>query len=244
MARADGSGPIDRMTDGQALEMTPAFTPDGRQIVFASNRPTGRLKICQMPASGKAGLTLLFQGTTTDLWPSVDNDPNPRVYFEGLLDSPRQPRLFMVNQFDAGKAKELNPRPGTQPRVSPRADSVVFTAINPDNGKQEIWRMSDRGEGLRPLVNTPPCNNRDPVWSPDGSKIAFASDRTTVATDDGKDVPNFDIYVIDLAHPERPRQITTNGSWDDCPAWDATGNYLYFRSNRGGEWGIWKISVR
>ena len=48
----------------------------------------------------------------------------------------------------------------------------------------------------------------------------------------------------DLSKPERPIQITTNGSFDDHPSWDPTGNAIYFRSNRGGEWAIWKIVSR
>ena len=55
---------------------------------------------------------------------------------------------------------------------------------------------------------------------------------------------NYDIWVMDLAHADRPTQITTNGSWDDHPAWDPSGNAIYFRSNRGGEWAIWKISTK
>ena len=55
---------------------------------------------------------------------------------------------------------------------------------------------------------------------------------------------NYDIWVLDPAHPERPLRITSNASWDDCPAWDPGGAVLYFRSNRGGEWGIWKINLK
>ena len=44
--------------------------------------------------------------------------------------------------------------------------------------------------------------------------------------------------------PDRPIQVTTNGSWDDHPAWDPNGSAIYFRSNRGGEWNIWRITTR
>ena len=49
--------------------------------------------------------------------------------------------------------------------------------------------------------------------------------------------------VLAPGGPERPVQVTTNGSHDDCPAWDPSGQTIYFRSNRGGEWAIWKIDV-
>ena len=69
------------------------------------------------------------------------------------------------------------------------------------------------------------------------TRIAFVCD----AGVDEERRQNFDIWVMDMARPERPVQITTNGSHDDHPQWDPTGNAIYFRSNRGGEWAIWKV---
>ena len=91
----------------------------------------------------------------------------------------------------------------------------------------------------------------DPAWSKDGSMMAFVSDRayaTYPVLHDDQVVEerrrNADIWIVDLAHTDKPQQMTTNGSVDDCPAWDPSGDYLYFRSNRGGQWGIWKIPVK
>ena len=56
---------------------------------------------------------------------------------------------------------------------------------------------------------------------------------------------NYDIYILDVTQPNAPpRQITANPSQDDHPVWDPSGKAIYFRSNRGGEWGIWKISAK
>jgi Tol biopolymer transport system component len=128
----------------------------------------------------------------------------------------------------------------SQPRISPKGDQIAFTVVNTKTGKHDIYLMSDQGGPATNLTNMPDAENTDPVWSRDGSHLAFVSDR-------GVDVDrrnNKDIWIIDLAHPERPIQVTTNGSVDDSPAWDSTGANLYFRSNRGGAWGIWKTGVR
>jgi Tol biopolymer transport system component len=55
---------------------------------------------------------------------------------------------------------------------------------------------------------------------------------------------NCDVWTVDMTHPEKQVQITSNGSVDDSPVWDPSGDYIYFRSNRGGQWGIWKIPVK
>ena len=48
---------------------------------------------------------------------------------------------------------------------------------------------------------------------------------------------------MELAHPDKPFQVTFNGSHDDHPVWDLRGNFIFFRSNRGGEWAIWRLPV-
>jgi Tol biopolymer transport system component len=74
-----------------------------------------------------------------------------------------------------------------------------------------------------------------PAVSPDGSQIAFMSNR------DG----NWEIYVVDAyrAGPdlEEPSRLTTNGSHDGLPAWSPSGQWIAFASDRGGTWAIWAM---
>lgn len=238
MIRSDGTGGPVLFGDGRSLDLTPSFSPDGSQIVFASNRGGRHLSIWQLAANGEGGVTQLTAGDTTDLWPTVDSDPKPRLFYEALVDSRSDPRLYMT-QLGTTIRTDLTQSGGEQPRVSPKADSVVFTLANQKTGKREIFQMSDRGGAAVNLTGAPDFDSLDPAWSKGGSRIAFASDRGADA--DGKH--NYDIWMLDLAHPDKPIRLTTNGSWDDCPAFDPTGKMLYFRSNRGGTWGIWRIAV-
>jgi hypothetical protein len=238
MIKADGTGGPVLFGDGRSLDLTPSFTPDGSQIVFASNRGGKHLSIWEVAANGEGGITQLTSGDTTDLWPTVDSDPKPRLFYEALVDSRPDPRVYMT-QLGTTIRTDLTQSGGEQPRVSPKADAVVFTLVNEKTGKREIYKMSDRGGSAINLTNAPDSDNFDPAWSKGGSRIAFVSDRGTDA--DGKH--NNDIWMLDLAHSDKPTRLTTNGSWDDCPAFDPAGKALYFRSNRGGTWGIWRIAV-
>jgi len=119
---------------------------------------------------------------------------------------------------------------------------VPFTyscAVNEKTGKRDIYRMSDRGGPAQNLTNSPDVDEFDAVWNKEGNRIAFVSDRAV----DSEGRHHFDIWVMDLSQPDQPTQITTNPSHDDCPAWDPQGKHLYFRSNRGGEWSIWKVGL-
>jgi Tol biopolymer transport system component len=62
-----------------------------------------------------------------------------------------------------------------------------------------------------------------PVWSPDGSRIAFWSNR------DGKN----EIYVMDI-DGSNVKRLTTNLSDDDNPEWSPDGSKILFDSQRDG----------
>ncbi len=86
------------------------------------------------------------------------------------------------------------------------------------------WR-SDARQVQRTLAELTyePGLQRDPAWSPDGRRLAFASDRSG----------NFDIWVQDVADGTTT-QITTSTSQESQPDWSPDGQWIAFRSERGG----------
>ncbi len=236
--RADGSGGQEFFSDGKSLDIMPSYTGGGEEIVYSSNRAGKRLSVWSMSTIGQAGFTQLTQGDTNDLWPMIDVDPKQRLYYQALVDTRPDPRLYMTQRGTTIR-KDLTHISGTQPRVSPKADAVIFCSMNEKTGKRDLYRMPDAGGAPLNLTNTPDIDEFDPTWSRDGGRIAFVSDRGQ----DEEKRQNYDIWTLNVDRPQQPVQITTNGSHDDCPAWDPGGQSVYFRSNRGGEWAIWKIDV-
>ncbi len=245
-----GPGSVDEITDGKSLDLMPSFTPDGAQVVFSSNRAGKRLNVWRKALDGSIGIEQLTESSEQDLWPMIDAAPKPRLFYEVRSDSQPDPQLYMA-PLDGRSRTDLASIPVMQPRVSPRADAVLFTSINQRTGNREIYRISDHGGMPVDVINDPDSECYDPCWSKDGGMMAFVSDRnfaTYPTLENGQIVDerhrNPDIWIVDLANSGKPQQITTNGSIDDCPSWDPSGESLYFRSNRGGQWGIWKIGVK
>lgn len=82
--------------------------------------------------------------------------------------------------------------------------------------------MRPDGTGLQRITNDP-TDDHLPVWSPDGSRIAFQSTRGE----------NWDIEVVRVADRVRTR-LTNDPGYDVQYAWSPDGSTLAFISARGG----------
>jgi len=92
-----------------------------------------------------------------------------------------------------------------------------------------------RGDGGAPALGTPrqitsdPGLETEPALSPDGSLVAYTSDRAG----------NADIWVSDIRGGE-PVRVTDDAASDRSPAWFPDGSAIAFVSDRGGQAAIWK----
>jgi TolB protein len=84
--------------------------------------------------------------------------------------------------------------------------------------------MSADGSNKRNLTNSP-LSDYSPAWSPDGTQIAFASDRDP-------DSGGNDIYVIDVASGEVTR-LTRGGGIDEYPTWSPDGSRMAYACSHG-----------
>lgn len=95
----------------------------------------------------------------------------------------------------------------SDPQWSPDGDWLLF-AGSPDRfGARDLYLVRPDGNDLTRLTETQ-YDELTPSWSPDGRRIAFASDR------DG----NFEIYVME-ADGSRPVRLTNHPGLDIAPAW-------------------------
>jgi Tol biopolymer transport system component len=99
---------------------------------------------------------------------------------------------------------------------------VVFASNDGVGGPDNLYAVSGTGTGLTRLTNGV-ANDVRPAWSPDGKRIAFASDR------DG--APQ--IYVMN-ADGGSVSRLTNNSATDGMPSWSPDGRKIVFRSNRAG----------
>ncbi|MBX9929573.1 MAG: hypothetical protein K2X99_11730 [Gemmatimonadaceae bacterium] len=100
-----------------------------------------------------------------------------------------------------------------EPSLSPDGARIAFTAGG------DIWSVAATG-GEAQLLVSHPANDSRPLWSPDGTKLAFISNRTG----------NGDLYVLELAGGSLTR-VTYDDGAEQLDAWSPDGAWLYFSAS-------------
>jgi Tol biopolymer transport system component len=176
-----------------------------------------------MPAWSPSGDEIAFhsdEGGTEDIW---------------LMSLDRGERVRLTRNV----AVEHNPA------WSPSGNMIAFQSlpITGDRATDEtkrwsIWMMRSDGGDAKQLTSDE-SSDMNPVWSPDGSSIAFDSDR------DG----DSEIFLITnvqhiLAGSEPELVQLTNNDWEDkYPTWSPDGSRIIFESSRRGNWDLFQIGI-
>ena len=221
---ADGSG-VTRLTDNDASDGTPSWSPDGRRIAFHSDRD-GNTEIYVMNADG-SGVTRLTENDASDGAPSWSPD-GQRIAFHSDRDGNWE--IYVMNADGSGVTRltDNDASDGT-PSWSPDGQRIAFQSDR--DGNWEIYVMTPDGSGVTRLTDND-ADDAAPSWSPDGQRIAFASDR------DG----DVEIYVMNTDGSDVTR-LTDNDADDGRQSWSPDGEEIAFISDRDGNWEIYVMNA-
>jgi serine/threonine protein kinase len=173
--RVGGKNPINLTKDSSADDTQPAFSPNGEQIAFRSERePKG---IYVMGESGE-NLRRVADFGFQPSWSPGGKEivvgtfgpaaPNVR---QGLNNG-----LWIINIETGGKRKIIK-KEATFPSWSPNGKRIAYWFYPGSLGRRDIATIPV--EGGEPVVITTDFgrSNWNPVWSPDGGFLYFVSDK-------------------------------------------------------------------
>jgi Tol biopolymer transport system component/DNA-binding winged helix-turn-helix (wHTH) protein len=214
--------------DNRMIGGPPAWTPDGREVVFASGR-AGLSTLWRVSASGGTPRRVEGVGTSV-MFPAVSSTGHRLAYTSAICKQ----NLWSVQLADAshsGHSAELlfASKGGVGlPHFSADGTKIVFESAQ--SGYDEIWTVNRDGSGPQQLTFLR-GESGTPHWSYDGRSVAF----------DYRPTERSEIYIADYAGGQ-PRLLPTNpGANNVVPSWSRDGHWVYFASSRGNKpIQIWK----
>lgn len=258
---ANSSG-LSNVTRDANADGDPAWSPDGSRIAFATTRPPDpatpggpfapvQSDIWVMNADG-TGLVNLTKDPYTDSRPAWSPDGSRIVFVStrppdpaapGGPFAPVQPDIWVMNADGTGLVNLTNdPYQEGDPAWSPDGARIAFASTRPPDpntppglpvaAQPDIWVMNADGTGLVNLTNDL-YRDSHPTWSPDGSRIAFASTRPPdPAAPGGPFAPvQPDIWVMNAGGTGLVN-LTQDAFSDEDPAWSPDGSRIAFASTR------------
>ena len=198
----------------------PRYSPDGSQIAISTEQDgTRNIFVANADGSG---------------WQQITNYTDPIVASNPVwspdgrqiaYDSNDNSGIHIINSDGSDDIPLLNiPRSGIKgfPSWSPGGSRMVFgwgyDMVSETYSDSEIFVMNADGSDIIPLAENE-FQDIAPVWSPDGAKITFHSNR------DG----NFEIYVMNVDGSEQTR-LTDNDVDDFLPMWSPDGRLIAYAS--------------
>ena len=158
LAAQDGNN-AKKITEGNSINSSPSFSPDGRQIAFVSNRG-GNPQIYLMPSEGGAAKRITWQGNYNQ---TPDWSPRGDLIAFTARDERNVFDLFTVDPA-SGKITRLTQDQGNneEPSFSPNGRVMAFTSTR--SGKSQLYVMSADGNSQRQMTFEEPVFT--PAWGP------------------------------------------------------------------------------
>lgn len=245
----DDGGGTARLIDNNKryFDCAPVIAPDSSNIlVFQSNRgdlskpDVFRINFSDNRTSG--GVARITNDQRFNYAPTYTDSNREVVYLSIEPNYPlAQPQLSTV-KMDGALPTQFQI---TADEVSHREPTKIYlTRPDQSNGKRQIYSVEPDGRLETALISDDTFLNAN-CFNPVASftnpvRILFVSDRDQ--DDQGR--PNNNIYVMN-ADGSQIQQLTANGSDDIQPAWSPTDpNTVYFLSNRGGAYNLWRLRIK
>jgi Tol biopolymer transport system component len=234
------------LTNHPSGDYTPAWSPDGRRIAFYWQRPEGS-GLYVMDADGKnqsPRLSKIKGFVYRDLLVILVGIGCFSLICagSGLFTLPK----FAIPKRDTSEMKMIMKivlivcltLVLLNSHAFPMLQGKLLFSSYRESRNRQIYVMNPDGSQIRRLTHSLE-NESDtaPVWSPDGSQIAFQRIRDINAFE-----RDTEIYVIN-ADGSNPRNLTQHPALDARPSWSPDGSQIAFASSRDGGWNIYVMDV-
>src|SRR5438477_1334730 len=205
----------------------PRWSPDGKYLAFLSARNEGKAQVWLLNRQGGEAQKL------TDTPQDVDDfewSPEGKRLVLVLRDAkPEELEEAKVKDKDKDRSekdkKAKTPKPWVVDRLQFKRDTIGYL----DHRRTHLYVFELAAKSLT-QVSSGDFDDDEPAWSPDGTRIAFTSNRSLPDPDRSY---NTDIWIVAADNQEKGAhltQVTTNPGEDHLAAWSPDGKWIAYSS--------------
>lgn len=201
------------LTSQESYECSPVWSPDGKQIAFASDR-NGGFDVYTVAADGGQAKRLTYNSASEI--PSAFTPDGKYVLFSAVIQDPAQSALFPTGAMgelykvpaDGGRTEQVLGTPAEMICFSKDGNYFLY---QDKKGFEDEWRKHHTSSITRDVwkydVQTKQHTNltkragedRNPVLAPDGKTVYFLSERNK---------GSFNVYSFPIDQPEQVKELT------------------------------------
>ena len=247
-ADAFGRAAFTKQTTGGDMNLSPSLSPDGKRVVFLSERSRFSIDMYLADVSTGKVIRRLVETATDPHFDSLeflnssgDWAPDNRRFVFSALSSGRP--VLAIMDVDTGK-REAEHKLDTldqifNPAWSPDGQRIAFSALV--GGVLDLY-VFDLSNSMLTRLTDDPFADLDPEWAPNGRELAWVTDRFS-SNLERLEWGNYRIGSIDLTSRQVrelagfPRGRATN------PEYSADGRSLYFIATPDGVPDVYRATV-
>ena len=226
MVATDGSRAPWQFTTSPQTSNSPRWSPDGKSLAFLSSRPEAttpaapaatvaeqpraQIYLLSMNGGEARRVTNLKNGVSTFRW------------------SPDGSRMVVVSRVGPSDNRGDSRTGDNKDRSDVRHYKNSSYKFNDtgwfDDRRTHLWTVDAKTGSSKQITEGNDWNDSDPQWSPDGTRIAFVSNRTGKEYDENR---NTDVWVIS-AEGGPLTKISDHDEADNQPRWSPDGKWIAF----------------